>query len=721
MGSIIRLSILDIFAVRMKLNRFHCILLPVFLLLAFPHFSRAQSNEEIKDTTAVSVVPAAENAPMEEKKPANKTNLLPSIGFGPGLMTFFGDLKKNKTSQPIRYRVGWSVFINEQILPFLELSAFFNNGALNGNQRDTIENYNFRSLTSSAGLEFVYNFSKPFYSKAKKPPVITPFLGAGFEYIMYNTKTDLLDKNGKKYFYWTTGAIKDIDQNALDAAYAEDIYRDYDYETSLTKGTTFGIPLSAGFQFNFSQKFNVDLGATYHLTMTDKIDNLSIGKNDSYLFTTVSLRWNIGAKTPYSKLINGGENYNDADFLALEKDDSDGDGIKDMDDNCSGTPAGVQVDEKGCPLDDDKDGVPNYADLEANTPLGALVDAQGYQITDDYIDRKNAEEEAFLSGSHAADVVKNITYSPDEGGGSSSGGRLYFDRNNKDGISFKVQLGAFKDGIPPDQVETIMKVQDVTNFVGDDGFTIYTAGAYGSKLAAESRRDELSKYGIKGAKIIAVDKSGKLVDINSVSDGSGSALSFSGSSSYEIIYKVQLGAYSKKVPASMFSGITPLTSEPGPNGLTRYLGGSFSTYNSAMTYRNGVRAKGFDGAFVVAFKDGNRIDLGQAERAQRNVPEPSSAGNKTNVQPSVVFKIQLAVFKNELPDDLKSQYSSFAGFEKTVLPNGLKKYTAGAFGSYQEAVKYKDELISKGVKGAFVIGFINGKQVSLNDALKEAK
>jgi len=42
--------------------------------------------------------------------------------------------------------------------------------------------------------------------------------------------------------------------------------------------------------------------------------------------------------------------------------DSDGDGVKDPKDECPDTPAGVAVDDKGCPLDGDGDGVPDYQD-----------------------------------------------------------------------------------------------------------------------------------------------------------------------------------------------------------------------------------------------------------------------------------------------------------------------------------------------------------------------
>jgi len=57
--------------------------------------------------------------------------------------------------------------------------------------------------------------------------------------------------------------------------------------------------------------------------------------------------------------------------------DSDGDGVPDYRDECPDTPQGVKVDEKGCPLDSDGDGVPDYRDECPGTPQGAIVDERG--------------------------------------------------------------------------------------------------------------------------------------------------------------------------------------------------------------------------------------------------------------------------------------------------------------------------------------------------------
>jgi OOP family OmpA-OmpF porin len=57
--------------------------------------------------------------------------------------------------------------------------------------------------------------------------------------------------------------------------------------------------------------------------------------------------------------------------------DSDHDGVLNNRDRCPGTPAGAQVDARGCPADSDGDGVPNGVDKCANTPTGATVDVNG--------------------------------------------------------------------------------------------------------------------------------------------------------------------------------------------------------------------------------------------------------------------------------------------------------------------------------------------------------
>jgi hypothetical protein len=63
--------------------------------------------------------------------------------------------------------------------------------------------------------------------------------------------------------------------------------------------------------------------------------------------------------------------------------DTDGDGVFDDMDQCPGTPKGVKVDQKGCPLDSDGDGVPDYIDQCLDTPKGVKVDEKGCPLDSD--------------------------------------------------------------------------------------------------------------------------------------------------------------------------------------------------------------------------------------------------------------------------------------------------------------------------------------------------
>ena len=63
--------------------------------------------------------------------------------------------------------------------------------------------------------------------------------------------------------------------------------------------------------------------------------------------------------------------------------DSDGDGVADYLDKCAGTPQGVAVDMKGCPLDSDVDGVADYLDKCSGTPQGVAVDMKGCPLDSD--------------------------------------------------------------------------------------------------------------------------------------------------------------------------------------------------------------------------------------------------------------------------------------------------------------------------------------------------
>jgi outer membrane protein OmpA-like peptidoglycan-associated protein len=84
----------------------------------------------------------------------------------------------------------------------------------------------------------------------------------------------------------------------------------------------------------------LNLQETFSFSNKDRRDGIDDnGKKDAYLSHMAGLTFNLG-----------------------DKKDADNDGVGDRKDICANTPAGVSVDENGCPLDKDKDGVADYLD-----------------------------------------------------------------------------------------------------------------------------------------------------------------------------------------------------------------------------------------------------------------------------------------------------------------------------------------------------------------------
>jgi OOP family OmpA-OmpF porin len=121
--------------------------------------------------------------------------------------------------------------------------------------------------------------------------------------------------------------------------------------------------------------FDYGIGAKYFLN-----DNIAIRGDVRHIIynydrtysnyeTTVGLYFAFGGAAPAAKPV--------APIADPAPVDSDGDGVYDSLDKCSGTPAGVSVDKDGCPLDSDKDGVADYLDKCPGTAAGVTVDKDG--------------------------------------------------------------------------------------------------------------------------------------------------------------------------------------------------------------------------------------------------------------------------------------------------------------------------------------------------------
>ncbi|HVA97924.1 MAG TPA: thrombospondin type 3 repeat-containing protein [Bacteroidia bacterium] len=322
----------------------------------------------------------------------------PSVSLGTGILSFYGNIGKNQNlGTENRIRAGYNFALEERFGSFLGVSLNAIYGTLAQSQSSIIpnENINFQSKIMQGDINFIFHFDNDFIFHRSSS--FAPYISVGFGYLNFNSYTDLRDANGVKYNYWTDGSIRNESQILANQATAKIVQRDYTYETKLdTTGyasNSFSIPLSGGVKFKLTPHLFVNVFATYYLTLTNKIDNVQAATaNDKYLYAGFSLQYHFGKNQS-----DDNAQYQGVNFSALENADSDGDGVKDVDDLCPNTPKGVKVDSHGCPLDSDGDGVPDYLDKEPNSKKGAIVDANGVTMSDSLIAAKQTTYESLAT------------------------------------------------------------------------------------------------------------------------------------------------------------------------------------------------------------------------------------------------------------------------------------------------------------------------------------
>jgi len=300
------------------------------------------------------------------------------INVGVNALRFMGDVgKKNNSNYFGDACLGYNLGVDYRVGDYLGFNLNGLYGKLQGTDNDITSYRNFQSTVMGGELNVFCFFDK----KNGVAKEAGPFISAGFGYLMFNPQGDL--KNGNDtYHYWNDGSIRNMQQSAANDPIATMVKRDYVYETKLTDSTTsysrgtMYVPLTLGTSFNMGFRSSLRLAVTYNLAFSDYMDNYKTGGNDSWLGANLTLNINF-SKPPASE-------YDDADFSAVDLAliDSDNDGVKDLSDECEGTPKGAKVNHHGCPHDDDKDGIPDYRDKEPHSKHDANVDPDGVTINE---------------------------------------------------------------------------------------------------------------------------------------------------------------------------------------------------------------------------------------------------------------------------------------------------------------------------------------------------
>ncbi len=133
------------------------------------------------------------------------------------------------------------------------------------------------------------------------------------------------------------------------------------------------------------------------------------------------------------------------------------------------------------------------------------------------------------------------------------------------------------------------------------------------------------------------------------------------------------------------------------------------------------------------FKDSiDQIAQKKQEDARKNVEtstdtltlqmeQTKAAEAKTEINPEIVYKIQIGAFKGKIPEPsnkLIKKLSVIRKVENYVDDKGVKVFTTGNLRTYQEAVTLQNQVKQEGVKSPVVAAYHMGKRITVAEAKK---
>lgn len=124
---------------------------------------------------------------------------------------------------------------------------------------------------------------------------------------------------------------------------------------------------------------------------------------------------------------------------------------------------------------------------------------------------------------------------------------------------------------------------------------------------AESERKDAEIAKLK--KELEDYNSGMAPGIVQKSGSSTSGLTTSKGPSKGIVYKVQIGSFKTKDLTKYFDNNPNFSGEVDSDGTKKYTIGVFSDYWEADTFKKALRDMGVKGAWVVPYKDGQRVNI----------------------------------------------------------------------------------------------------------------
>jgi len=325
------------------------------------------------------------------------------------------------------------------------------------------------------------------------------------------------------------------------------------------------------------------------------------------------------------------------------------------------------------------------------------------------------------------------------------------DEENEEGIYYKVQFTALKELKNTNDFPGISEIT-AERVTGTD-FIRYFSGKFNDIGNAIIRRNSIRASGYDDA-FIKSWRNGEAVNLLSLNNNLESSsntttpsfstqtqignIDFSAtniSSLQGVYYTVQVGVYSRPRTSAMIFGISPLYHKRMDNGYWIYYSGIYNSIAAAENRKEEIRQKGVGDAFVVAFSNGEQVNLAEARtQISRGEETPSDdviviledasiqlnrqwdmSQSQTTIQTDqnsaqLIYKVQVGVYSNPINLNwIATQLDDIDAVDRYQNTNGKYVYTVGNYSTENEARRLLQE-VSDIIPDAFIVGFENGQK-----------
>lgn len=209
-----------------------------------------------------------------------------------------------------------------------------------------------------------------------------------------------------------------------------------------------------------------------------------------------------------------------------------------------------------------------------------------------------------------------------------------------------------------------------------------------------------------------------------------------------LVYKVQIGSFkngaissSFKISYAKINKLRKIERFTDERKYTIFTVGNFTNFQDASRMKDQLIREGMKNSVVVTFdkttgKPASPVNVSIVKKnreqiiEQKLVEKPVENSTKSAPVENLIFKVQIGSFRNDLQSTAfrkaHQRISKIMKVDRQTDSRNNVIYTVGNIDNYHEICKLKDQMVSEGIKDAFVAAFLNGQRIKVNEAIKIA-